>query len=248
MKNAVILFLLVGLCSLQAELSKKQKRILLPHLYKINEAFPVLKISLAEAQKNYEQALQEYNLLQSQIKGNVSMIEKGVLQGKISYYEYRIDQYNEEIRETEITLYTYLGILDAFDMQDRDEELRAQAQKFLPRLKNQRKIFAKKKRKALQREEKAQFHLSQIPLEEKKVEKKLEQVKKQLAPLEYKKTWTNLQERVELNSQIAYHNSWLVKLQGEKLFQEKNIQDAKDEQKALKIQITELDVAIENLE
>lgn len=109
----------------------------------------------------------------------------------------------------------------------------------------QHQIWARQERyKAKERWENADKRVAEIARERIESEQKLQEYKKRLEVLEYKKSWSNIKERLELGTGIALQNSKIIALDAERIVQEKIQKDSVAEEKSMFLEETEATAAL----
>lgn len=227
-----------------AQITKEQKEIISPYVNKIIEALPVLEQDRQITKAEHEKNVVEYNALQEQLSKASSVWDKGVINTKLTYYATQDSLVEKKLKQQEMQLTTYYCILDVFNKrQITDDEIK-KGKTLLPNLEEQYKSIQERQKSAVTRKYEAEKRLQEIPGEESSSTVTLTQLQKKLALLEEKKTWSNLTERTQLNTEIAFHNAKLLKLKAELVVQEKIVEDSVEELKSLLREKTETEIAL----
>ena len=242
------ILLVMYLIPVYAQVTREQKRLLLPHLDKITHSLPVLEGDLQVLKQEYQESLKQYQALREKSERDNSLLNDAWLKTKLTYYSHSIAKDEEKIKEKSLQIAIYYCILDAFEIRTlsrKDEKL---ARDFIPAMQGRLQWAENERQKALNRKHKAERRLGTIPQDEQKTREQLARLKSKLNALEYKKTWSNLPERTALISKIGFHNSVLLELKAERLVQDKIISDAEEEVRSYTIEIYESQVALSRLD
>ncbi|NUM37081.1 MAG: hypothetical protein HUU50_21270 [Candidatus Brocadiae bacterium] len=241
------IFLLI-LCTchwvVMAQIPTQEKQILMPYMGKIEESFPYLEANLEKEIASQKEILATIQSLQKELDSDPSFFTKSKIKLQTEVEKYKLERLEKKIQEKKLQIAIYTCLLWGFQKNIITLEKLEKAKKMKPQI-IQKQIWARQERqKAKERWENAENRKAAIIQEKQNAELKLQEYKKRVEILEYKKSWSNMKERMELNTGIALQNAKIVTLDTEYLIQEKIQKDSVAEEKSMFLEETEANAAL----
>ena len=235
---------LTNLVLAEGNVTAEEKELLRPHIKKIKRALPLLEEDLKEYTQEYENFNQKYDATEKKIRAETGFFAKNKLKVKLKYYKVQKNRYFKKKDKMQVQLAIYYCILSVFNEPDIPKSKLEEAKLLKSKIEERKNWAARKRLKSEKNIEKAEKKMREIPKEEEKLEKALKKLEKRMEVLNYKKSWSNMSERVALRSKIAFQKSKILKLQGELVIRQKFKDDAYQEKKAMLLEETEATVAL----
>jgi len=236
--------LMLSCVGLLGQMSQQERDFLGPQVIKITEAMPLLESDFKASQESLTYAREQCKATYDQILQTDSYFQKAKLKIQLVYYEHEVDKFQKECQEKNIQLIIYRSVLFAFgDAKITKSQLKMD-KLYISEVEARLSWAQAQQEQAKQRLAEAERRISELPEEQAAEEEHIKTLEKRLEVLEYKKSWSNFQERMTLHSQIAFGKATVLKLQAEAALQAKNKEDAVAEIQAMMFEITEANIAI----
>lgn len=217
---------------------------MMDHIESIIVAIPDLKTAWEEQETKYRKLAVEYDQAEKQYNFSNSYFEQAKLKVKLTYLKKRREQEYQKSFRMKRDLVFYYGLLAAQQKISLSPQELKNERKFAPVLNEYLKEAEANLAQAVTDEKNARKRLAQIDVEQAESEEELGSIRRRLTVLEKTKVWGNLQERLSLKSQIGFHQGKIVKLKGERVYQDNALSNALEEQTSYELLIPELKIAI----
>jgi len=227
-----------------AQIPTQEKNILEPYMGKIEESFPYLEANLAKELASQQEILTNCQSLEKELEKGPSFFIKSKIKIQLEVEKYRLGRIEKKIQEKKLQIAIYTCLLWGFQKNIVTLEKLQKAKRMKQEI-IQRQIWARQERyKAKERWENADKRKTQIIQEKQEAELKHQEYKKRIEILEYKKSWSNIKERLELNAGLALQNAKILKLDTEYVIQEKIQKDSVEEERSMFMEETEANAAL----
>ena len=224
--------------------TSNEKSLLRPNVGKIKTALPLLEKDFQKYSKEYESYRQKYETTEKKLQTETGFFTKNKLKVNLKVYRVQKDRYLKKRDKQHIQLAIYYCILSVFNESDISKEKLAVAKSVRSKIEVRQKWAAKKRLQIERNIQNIDKKIIEIGKEQEKVKEVIEKLKKRLEVLNYKKSWSNMSERLSLKSKITFQKSKLLKLEGEILMRHKSKNNADKEKDSMILEETESKVAL----
>lgn len=226
-----------------AAITEEQRALLTPNQSKITQAVPILIQDLRECQTTLAETRMKLQVTEQKLQTEDSFLSRQKLKVQSLYYEERVADYEKKCEQKALQLVIYRYVSSLLNNESVAPEQIRQDKPWLSKIEERATWAIAQQNIAYERWESAQARLQVLPSEQKQAEQAIENLNKQLEVLEYKKSWSNLKDRLEIQSLIGFERAKLSKLEAEIFIQDQIKQDSWSEIQAMKLEQTEAEVA-----
>ena len=215
------------------------------HVEHVAQALSSLTDEVQKLQNDYNSAVKSCEDLQKQYDAATSWLEQGKLKVELALAKRVNGERQARLHKRKVQLHIYYCVLFRSKKHRLTAEQKQQGASYAADMEKMRLSAKERAKTAQERATAAEKRIVAIPEEITQTESAITSLNKRIQVLEDKKTWGNLPERMELKTRLGLQQSRILKLKGEMVVQEKILADSVQEQKSLKLELRELQIALE---